>query len=317
MTYVASQRHGPHQRRPFFQNVRHADIPAAPFRPLARVLVSDDDPAIRSIYGALLGDYGFEYIGAPTGDGRATLELARRARPQLLLTDVNKPGLDGFALRRALRAEAATSQLPILMVSALDPWGDTRRPPAGPLDDYLVKPFLAEALIYRLAALMALDAAAHDRLVERARRLPCYEQHHPVTGLACLHALERGLPAATAAPGWAALGVGLARFAGLVREVGRAQAEALLARLGGIVARSVGPELLVAHTGFDQQIVIVGPAPLVAAAGAAIAAGFTSLRLHAELFAPNATPPRLLVRRADDSAGRELGLPALRAILRG
>ncbi|NTU85641.1 MAG: response regulator, partial [Chloroflexales bacterium] len=157
-----------------WRHVRHIPLPDESFRPLARVLVSDDDPAIRTLYGAILADHGFEYIGAPAGDGRATLELARRARPQLLVTDVNKPGLDGHALRATLRASSATAHIPILMVSAIDPGSDPRRTQPGPLDDYLIKPFLTEALVYRAAALLPLDDAAHDRLVERARQLPCY-----------------------------------------------------------------------------------------------------------------------------------------------
>lgn len=319
VSYVASLRplERPQQRRTYFQNVRHEAAPVAAPRPLARVLVSDDDPAIRAIYGAILADHGFEYVGAPAGDGPATLALARRARPQLLITDVNKPGLDGYALRAALRASPATAHIPILMVSAMDPWSDPRHVRPGPLDDYLLKPFTAEALIYRVAALLPLDAAAHDRLVERARRLPCYEHHHPVTGLPCLHTLDRGLREVTAAPGWAALAVRLARFPGLVRAVGRAPAEELLARLGAIVAGAAGGELLAAHTGFDPQIAIVGPAARVADAGEAIIAGFASVRRRVGRIWPDLPPPRLLLRRADDTVGLGLGLMALRNTLRG
>jgi CheY-like chemotaxis protein len=313
VSYVASQRQGHPTRRPFFQNVRPAALPATSPRPLARILVSDDDPAIRTIYGALLAEHGFEYLGAPSGDGQATLELARRGRPHLLITDVNKPGLDGYALRAALRADPATARIPILMVSALDPWGGAR---PGPLDDYLVKPFLTEALIYRIAALLPLDAAAHDRLVALAEQLPCYEHAHPVTGLPCLHTLARGLPAATAEPGWAALGVSLAHFGGLVRSVGRAGAEGLLARLGSLAGRA-GAGLLVGHTGFDGQIGLIGPAEALEAAASAIAEAFAGLRRRAAQVHPGLAPLRLVLRHTGDGAGHSLSLAALRAALRG
>jgi CheY-like chemotaxis protein len=313
VSYVASQRSGQPLRRSFFLNVRHASLPATAPRPLARILVSDDDPSIRAIYGALLAEHGFEYLGAPTGDGRATLELARRGRPHLLITDVNKPGLDGFALRAALRAEPATARLPILMISAMDPWGGAR---PGPLDDYLVKPFLTEALIYRVAALLPLDPGAHDRLAARAQRLPCYEQAHPLTGLPCLHCLADALPAATAEPGWAAIGVRLTPLVALVRAMGRAEAEGLFARLGAIVARTAGRALLLGHTGFDGQIALVGPAERVAAAGEAIAASFEPLLRRARQAAPGPPAPRLVLRRAGDDAGLRLGLAELRAALR-
>jgi CheY-like chemotaxis protein len=319
VSYVASPRlvDPSQQRRTLWKDVRRAVAPAVAFRPLARVLVSDDDPAIRAIYGAILTDHGFEYHGAPAGEGQATLELAQALRPQLLITDLNKPGLDGYALRAALRADPLTAPTPVLLVSAIDPWSDPRRPRLGPLDDYLVKPFLAETLIYKVANLLALNAAAQDRLVERASRLPCYEHAHPVTGLPCLHILDRGLPAATAAPGWAALGVSLAPFTRLVRAIGRPHAEGLLARLGSIVATVAGDELLVGHTGFAPQLALVGPAARVAAMREAICVRFAALRWRAVRLWPDLPPLHLDLRQTSDASGLGLGLLALRAALRG
>jgi CheY-like chemotaxis protein len=318
VSYVASPHldTGRPERRALFQNVRVAAPSAAPFRPLARVLVSDDDPDIRQLYAALLLSHGFEYLGAPGGDGAATLELARRARPHLLITDLNKPGLDGRRLRAALRADSRTAQIPVLTVSAMDPWSGPRAAAPSPLDDYLLKPFAFEALLYRLVALLPLDAAGHDRLVERARRLPCFEHFHPVTGLPCLHTLAAALPRLTAAPGWAAISVTLAGFPGLVRRLGRGGAEGLLARLGGI-AGAAGRGLVVAHPGFDPQIALVGPAGRLAQAAAAIVERFRAVRGREVQLHPHTPPPRLHLRYADDSAGLALQLPALRAALRG
>lgn len=318
MSYAASQRPIAElpQRRPLLRGVRPAPLPPAPFRPLARVLVSDDNPAIRLIYTALLTDHGFEYLGAPAGDGAATLALARRARPHLVITDINKPGLDGHSLRRALRADPATAHIPVLTVTAMDPWSERRRDAHPTLDDYLVKPFASEALLYRVAALLPLGPADHDRLAERARLLSCFEHYHPVTGLPCLHTLDRRLATLTAAPGWSALSVELASFPGLVRAWGRPGAEGLLARLGGIVRSAAGPGLFAAHAGFDPRIALVGPAEEVAAAEQRLTAGFVALRRHAARLAPGLPPPRLHLRRASGNAG-PIGLKGLRAALRG
>lgn len=280
-------------------------VPVARATP-PRILVSEDDPGIRAIYGALLTAHGFAHLAAPAGDGWATLELARGARPALLITDVNKPGLDGHALRAALRASPATARIAVLTVSAMEPWGLAR----GPRDDYLVKPFLAETLIDRVVGLLPLGRAAHDRLVVRALRQPCHEHTHPVTGLPCLHALDAALGIATATPGWAALGVRLSGQAHLARALGPDRAQDLLARLGGMVARAAGPGALVGHTGFDGQIAIVGPAPVVAAAATRLAGASLARRIG-----PHEPDPRLLLRRADDSVGLGLGLVALRAAL--
>ncbi|NTW03246.1 MAG: response regulator, partial [Oscillochloris sp.] len=60
-------------------------------QPLARILVSEDNPDILYIYSSLLPDYGFELICVPNGDGALTFELAQRTIPQLVITDINKP----------------------------------------------------------------------------------------------------------------------------------------------------------------------------------------------------------------------------------
>jgi CheY-like chemotaxis protein len=319
VSYVASPHleSGSPQRRVFFQNVRNVAPSPAAFRPLARVLVSDDDPDIRQLYASLLGEHGFEYIGAPAGDGSATLELARQARPHLLITDVNKPGLDGHSLRAAMRADSRTAHIPVLMVTAMEPWSEGRRAAESPLDDYFLKPFAFETLLYRVVAMLALDAAGHDRLVERARRLPCFEHFHPVTGLPCLHTLAGALPALTAQPGWAAVSVTLAGFPGLVRRFGRHGAEGLLARLGGIARLVAGDGLMVAHPGFDPQIAVVGPAERVVLAAARIVERFMAVRQREALLRPQFPAPRLHLRYANHGAGLGLGLPALRAALRG
>jgi CheY-like chemotaxis protein len=229
---------------------------------------------------------------------------------------VNKPGLDGRRLRAALRADSRTAHIPVLTVSAMEPWSEPRPAAPSPLDDYLLKPFAFEALLYRIVALLPLDAAGHDRLVERARRLPCFEHFHPVTGLPCLHTLAAALPGLTAAPGWAAISVTLAGFPGLVRRLGRGGAEGLLARLGGI-ARAAAAGLMVAHPGFDPQIALVGPGDQLAQAAATIVERFRAVRRREAWLHPHLPAPRLHLRYADERAGRGLELPALRAALRG
>jgi CheY-like chemotaxis protein len=318
VSYVATSRLDAEtqQRRTNLRSARPAALPPVPFRPLARILVSDDNPDIRQIYAALIVEHGFEYIGAPAGDGPATLELARRARPHLLITDVNKPGLDGHSLRRALRADPRTAHIPVLTVSAMDPWSE-RRGALSPLDDYFLKPFAFEALLYRVVSLLPLNPAGHDRLVERARRLPCFEHFHPVTGLPCLHTLDGRLPALTAAPGWAALSVELAGFPALVRARGRPAAEALLARLGGVMRAAAAPDVFVAHVGFDPRMAAVGPAAAVAEFARRAAERFEAVRRRAAQDAPHLPAPRLHLRHADDDAGLAINLPALRAALKG
>lgn len=298
------------------REVRPAAATPVAFQPLARILVSDDDADIRKLYAALLPAYGFEYLPTPGGDGLETLELARRVRPDLVITDVNKPGLDGHSLARALRADAATAQIPVLTVTAMDPWSEGRRFRPSVLDDYFAKPFSFETMIYRIVGLLSLDAPAHDRLVERARSIAGGEHFNPVTGFPCFYTLERHLAELTTQPDWVALDVELAAFPALVRTHGRAAAEGFLARLAGAVREAAGAEIFAAHVGYEPRIVLLGTAPAVAAAGKQLVARFASIQRRIAADSPDLPFPRLHLRYADHRDGYTLSLPALRAALR-
>lgn len=294
-------------RRPQGSGVRRIGIPPLPTgQALARILVSDDDLAISRLYGLLLPEYGFEVISAPGGDGVQTLDLARRARPHLLITDLNKPSLSGAALRAALRAERRTTRLPILLASAIDLIGAQGRPERTAFDDYLLKPLVIDDLIHRVAALLPLSLSEHDLLAARALTLPDHSGYHPVTGLPCLHPLAEQIPTITAQPGWAACVIGVQHYAALVQARGRSAAEGMLTRLAGI-ARAHAGRLCVGHTGFDPQITLVGPAEQVAAAARQIEAAFAALR-HPQ-------PLSLSQAHTDSRHGTRLSLPALRSLL--
>ncbi len=127
-----------------------------------RILLADDNADMREYVARLLNDRGWSVEAV--GDGNAALAAARRTRPDLVLTNVMMPGLDGFALMRALRREPATATVPIVLLSARA--GEEARiegSEAG-ADDYLVKPFGAQELLARVGAQLALGR-------ERARAL--------------------------------------------------------------------------------------------------------------------------------------------------
>jgi signal transduction histidine kinase len=127
-----------------------------------RILLADDNADMRDYVARLLIERGW-FVEA-VGDGSAALAAARRRRPDLVLTDVMMPGLDGFALMRALRREPATATVPVVLLSARA--GEEARiegAEAG-ADDYLVKPFGAQELLARVGAQLTLAR-------ERARAL--------------------------------------------------------------------------------------------------------------------------------------------------
>ncbi|MFH6784099.1 MULTISPECIES: ATP-binding protein [Methylobacterium] len=129
-----------------------ADLGEAP-RPVppgltGRVLLADDNADMRAYVGRLLGDSG--HVVEAVGDGRAALEAARRHAPDLVLSDVMMPGLDGFGLLAALRDDPSLRGIPVILLSARA--GEEARIEglAAGADDYLIKPFSARELQVRV-----------------------------------------------------------------------------------------------------------------------------------------------------------------------
>ncbi len=129
-------------------------------RPL--VLVADDNADLREYLRRLLaGSFEVEAVA----DGRWALAAASRRRPALVLADVMMPGLDGFALLRALRADPGLRTVPVILLSARA--GEESRVEgleAG-ADDYLPKPFSSRELLARVSA--TLELARLREVVER------------------------------------------------------------------------------------------------------------------------------------------------------
>ena len=109
------------------------------------ILVVEDDDAIRSNIARLLTLEGFEAVSA--ADGRSGLAHARARTPDLIISDVNMPGMDGFELLAAVRADPALATTPFMLLTALDDRGSMRRGMTGGADDYLSKPFTRTELL--------------------------------------------------------------------------------------------------------------------------------------------------------------------------
>jgi PAS domain S-box-containing protein len=121
--------------------------PSAVRRSERRVLIADDNADMRDYLRRLLSEY---WTVEAVADGNAALAAVRATIPDLVLTDVMMPGLDGFELLKALRNDAATRTVPVILLSARA--GEEARVEgldAG-ADDYLVKPFSARELIARV-----------------------------------------------------------------------------------------------------------------------------------------------------------------------
>ena len=125
-----------------------------------QVVLADDNADLRSYISRLLADHGYEVRAVADGEG--ALAALRLRRPDILLTDVMMPQLDGFGLLRAVREDAALRDLPVVMLSARA--GDESKVEgleAG-ADDYLTKPFSAREFLARVAANIAMARLRHE-----------------------------------------------------------------------------------------------------------------------------------------------------------
>jgi PAS domain S-box-containing protein len=146
-----------------------AAAPSGAEQLLPRILVIDDNADIREyIAGLLDGDYLVE----TAVDGLDGLERARAVLPDLVLTDVMMPRMDGFQLLRALQEDPATVGVPVVMLSARAGEEGTIEGLDAGADDYLVKPFTARELLARIRSNLELDRARRTRRqLERSRSL--------------------------------------------------------------------------------------------------------------------------------------------------
>ena len=142
----------------------------------ATVLLADDNADMRDYVRRLLGPH---YEVETASDGLQALAAVRDRRPDLLLSDVMMPGLDGLGLVREIRSDADLADLPIILLSARAGEEASLEGLAAGADDYLVKPFSARELVARIVAnlkmaklrqsfneRMALDLKAMTRLIE-------------------------------------------------------------------------------------------------------------------------------------------------------
>ena len=122
--------------------------------PSLRVLIADDDRDNATMLATVLAAEGHEVVSALRGD--EALELSRHFRPDVLITDVNMPGVSGYALARELRQRHGN--LCPLLIGMSGVWtqtSDRLLGEAAGFDHYLIKPYDVKQLLGLLAALQA------------------------------------------------------------------------------------------------------------------------------------------------------------------
>jgi EAL domain-containing protein (putative c-di-GMP-specific phosphodiesterase class I)/PleD family two-component response regulator len=146
-----------------------------------RIVIAEDETVIRNNLTRLLRIEGFDV--AAGANGRDALELIRQNRPDLVLTDVMMPQMNGYELIKAMRADPYLAHIPAVLLTARADRTDIRTGMNLGADDYLTKPFQRDELLSCIRSQLykvSKQKLATQRLVEQAHRITHYD---PVTDL--------------------------------------------------------------------------------------------------------------------------------------
>lgn len=132
------------------------------------VLIVDDEPANRELLSDLMVSHGYEVWEQASGE--EALELLRESLPDAILLDVMMPGLDGFAVCRAIRDDLRTTHLPVLLVTALADRASRLKGIAMGATDFLVKPIDLDDVLLRVRNAIR-SKLLFDRIQNKSRQL--------------------------------------------------------------------------------------------------------------------------------------------------
>lgn len=127
-----------------------------------QILIADDRPSSRELLRLVLERAGYDVIEAE--DGERALTQAREGSPDLILLDLQMPGLDGYGVLAALRAEERFAQVPVLALTASAMRGDREKILEAGFTDYLAKPAAPELVRETVARVLK-----EQRVSESAR----------------------------------------------------------------------------------------------------------------------------------------------------
>ncbi len=120
--------------------------------PARKVLLVDDEDSLRKVVKDLLERDG--YIVSEARDGVQALDQVDRVGPDIIVLDLNMPGLDGYGVLSHLRSRPATADIPVIVLTAKSDEDNEVRVFELGADDFLTKPFRARALSARLEAVL-------------------------------------------------------------------------------------------------------------------------------------------------------------------
>jgi two-component system cell cycle response regulator DivK len=124
---------------------------------MAKILIVEDNPANMTLAVFLLKSASHTIVSAV--DAEAGLTLARTERPDLILMDIQLPGMDGLQATALLKADEATRAIPVIALTALAMKGDEERIRAAGCDGYIAKPLAYKEFLATVSAQLSKSAA--------------------------------------------------------------------------------------------------------------------------------------------------------------
>jgi two-component system cell cycle response regulator DivK len=122
---------------------------------MAHILVIEDNPANMKLALLLLGNAG--HVASCAVDAETGLQLARRTRPDLILMDIQLPGMDGLAATALLKQDPSTASIPVIALTAMAMKADQERSATAGCDAYIAKPLRYRELYDAVGRLLKSD----------------------------------------------------------------------------------------------------------------------------------------------------------------
>jgi len=127
----------------------------------SKILIADDNQQNCELLEAYLSGEG--YLTEMAYDGQSTLDHVAESQPDLILLDIMMPRLSGYEVCQRLKQDAATRDIPIIMVTALNEIGDIEKAVNAGADDFLTKPVNKLELTTRVRSLLRVRHLTNER----------------------------------------------------------------------------------------------------------------------------------------------------------
>lgn len=130
---------------------------------MARILIIEDNPANMKLALLLLHKVGHEVQCAV--DAETGVDLARAEIPELILMDIQLPGMDGLSATALLKKDPGTAHIPVIALTAMAMKADKQKSEVAGCDGYIAKPLRYQELYATIDALLAKNVGAADKAV--------------------------------------------------------------------------------------------------------------------------------------------------------